>query len=262
MVAMDRIVKKIKEKRELSGISDSVVLKNLSDYLRKNQISPENLSEKKEKLIVKDIRAGLRQLSGMFQKSKKSDFGRRKLLLNQNKISELLETHSSTKERAADFLKIISVIKSLNPKSVLDLGCGLNPISLAPYFPKVFYFASDIREDELSLVSEFFDKSGISGKVFTADLTDKDSVFSLPAADLVLMFKLLDSLDKKGRRNAEFLISNIKCRNILISFPTKKLSGKKMNHPERIWLEKLVIRLGFSFKVFVFDSEIFYLVEK
>jgi hypothetical protein len=47
------------------------------------------------KVIIKEIRAGLRLYTGRFQKSRKS----RERLLTNSEISKILETHFSTKER-------------------------------------------------------------------------------------------------------------------------------------------------------------------
>ena len=46
------------------------------------------------------------------------------------------------------------IIKKLNPKSILDLGCGINPLALAEKGVK--YYASDINSEDLNIVREFF----------------------------------------------------------------------------------------------------------
>ena len=46
------IVKKIKEKKELSGLVDQVVKDSLDNYLKKHKISLENISKIESKLIV------------------------------------------------------------------------------------------------------------------------------------------------------------------------------------------------------------------
>ena len=47
------LIKKIKEKRELSGLSDSIVKEHLDSKLKKYNL-PQNLSELDEKIIVKE----------------------------------------------------------------------------------------------------------------------------------------------------------------------------------------------------------------
>ena len=122
---MDKVIKKIKKKPELSDLPDSLVLSVLESYLSKNRIGlPKN--PKQLKIVVKEIRSELRNYTGRFQvKSKK-----RVKLLEENKILELLKTHTSTKERIKDYQKLIKKIENFSPKSILDLGCGLNPIAI------------------------------------------------------------------------------------------------------------------------------------
>ena len=36
---------------------------------------------------------------------------------------------------------------------------------------------------------------------------------------------------------------------IVASFPTKTISGKKMNYPRRGWIEKMLKRIGYEFSI-------------
>ncbi len=247
---MDFLINKVKQKKELSGISDKVVLNVIEKQLKKY---PSPLSNSSIKKIIKETRAQLRQYSGRFKSSLKDQIS----LLQLNKIDSLLNTHSSTKERIDFYPKLKEIIKELKIKSILDLGSGINPIALAE--KGVFYHASDINENDLKIVNGFFEKSGIAGKAFVQDLT-KD--FSYPSADLTLIFKVFDVIEKKGHKLAEKIISSLNSKNIIVSFPTKTLSGKPMNHPQRGWIERMLSRLGHSFKTFSSKNEIFYLIEK
>ena len=141
----------------------------------------------------------------------------------------------------------------------MDIGCGTNPIHLADR--EIVYYATDINEGNLKEVKEHFEKNNISGKVFFYDLRKIKSK-DLPNADLCLILKVFDVLEKRGHKLAEKIISSIQCKYFLISFPTKTLSGKPMNHPQRGWIELLLNRLGFQFKIIKSKNEIFYLAEK
>jgi len=46
------------------------------------------------------------------------------------------------------------------------------------------------------------------------------------------------------------------------ALPSRFLSGKKMNHPERRWLDYLLKRINYKYKTFNSDNEIFYLITK
>ncbi|MEK6928920.1 MAG: hypothetical protein AABW65_03115 [Nanoarchaeota archaeon] len=248
---VDGFLNKIKSKKELSGISDFIILSSLEKYFKKNKISKKKLSSKDSKLIVKEIRSDLRKLLGRFEK----DSSKRKTLLETNKIDDILNTHISTKERKEDYPLIISLIKELNPNSILDIGCGLNPLALAS--SKIVYYALDINKDEIDLINNFFKRNNIKGKAFFHDLRNYDS--KLPEVDLCLLLKVLDIIEEKGHKLAEKIIKNLKCKCIIISFSVKTLSGKPMNHPQRGWIERLLNRLGYSFNLIKTKNEIFYI---
>ncbi len=248
------LIEKIKKKKELSDIEDSLISEILENYLKKHKINLENLKEKEIKIIVKEIRSQLRLLTGRFQKSLKNKLK----LLEKNKLSELLKTHASTAERLSFYPKLKKIISKLNPSSILDLACGLNPIALAS--PKIKYYASDIKSSELNLIREFFKKNKIKGSVFVYNLRDLSK--PLPKADICLLFKTLDIIEDNPRNLAEKLIKKLNCKYIIISFSTRTLSGKPMRYLRRYWLENLLKKLSLSYKTFSSDNEIFYLVEK
>lgn len=247
------VIQIIKKKKELQDIADSVVQSVLEEQISKHRISLSGLNEKQVKPIIKSVRAELRLFSGRFQKSLKD----RKAMLKENRIEELLQTHSSTKERLSFYPELKKKIASLKVKSILDLGCGLNPIALAN--KNIKYYASDIKESELSLIKEYFKINKFSGESFIHDLRFKKN---LPEADLCLLFKVLDVIDTKNHKNATELIKSIHCKYILVSFATKKLSGKKMNFPRRFWFENLLNSLNLKFETFSTENEFFYLIKK
>ncbi|MBI2452532.1 hypothetical protein HYV50_05685 [Candidatus Pacearchaeota archaeon] len=251
------LIKKIKEKRELKGISDGVVEELIDNYVFKYKIDFEKIREKEMKIIVKDIRAELRNYVGRFQKSLKD---RIKMLENGN-IWGMLKTHSSTAERLDFYPKLRRKIREMKVKSILDMGCGLNPVALAEKGIK--YYACDINLDDLEIVERFFEKEKINGRVFICDVRDiKDN---LPVGDLCFLLKVLDIIEKNKKKKIEItkkIFEKVKCKKFLISFSTKKLSGKMMNRPDRIWFEKLLMDLGLKFEKFESENEVFYLVEK
>ena len=148
---------------------------------------------------------------------------------------------------------------SLNIKSILDLGCGLNPIFLASENRE--YYALDINNSFIERINSFFSEKKIKGNAFFFDLK-KISPLILPKADICLILKVFDVIEKRGHKLAEKIINSINSRYFLISFPTKTLSGMPMRHPQRGWIEHLLSRLGFSFKFYKTKDEIFYLAKK
>jgi hypothetical protein len=254
----ESLIKEIKQKRELSGIADEIIYDSLIKILKNNRLSENDLDKlpkNSRKIIIKDVRSDLRLLHGRFQSSSKS----RETLLDGNEIEKLLLTHSSTKERIEFYPELRKMIASLKIKSILDLGCGLNPIALAN--PELEYYASDINNTDLLLVEKFFKKNNISGKVFFYDLR-KINESDLPKADLCIILKVFDIIESKGHKLAELILKKVDCKFFIVSFSTKKLSGKKMNHPKREWMNKLLNRINMNFKIIELDNEIFYIITK
>ena len=248
----DDLIAKIKEKRELSGLSDSIINDYLNKTLKKYSISLENLNNSDKKIIIKEVRADLRRLSGMFQTSKDKN-----KLLKKNNIKEILRNHTSTSERLEFYPSLKKRIRKLKPNSILDLGCGINPIALASR--EVKYYASDINEKDLSLIEKFFKKNRIEGKTFFYNLEKINN--DLPSADLCLAFKVLDIV-RNRLGVAEKILTRVNCKNFLLSFSTKKLSGKRMNKPKRIWFERILKKNNLNYLTFSSENEVFYLVRK
>jgi hypothetical protein len=237
MDAIDNLVSEIKKKKSLSVLSSDVVKSEIVKYAHKHEMTLENLSNKDVKIIVQDVRAILRKMTGSF-------------------VAED-EKHKSTEERQDFYPILINKIKELNPSSILDLGCGLNPLKVAKQ--GVYYYAYDIDEKSINLVESFFNKNKIKGEAKVVDIR-QESTF--PRVDLCLIFKVLDVIDEKNHKNSESLINKINTKYFIISFPTKTLSNKPMRHPQRGWIEHLLSRLGYNFEFFSSKNEIFYLASK
>ncbi|MEM4259236.1 MAG: hypothetical protein QXS38_00525 [Candidatus Pacearchaeota archaeon] len=253
MYIKDKIIAKIKEKKELSGIDNSIIAENLEEYLFKHKLRLEQLGNKEIKLIIKDVRSVLRKKVGRFHLTTK-DRGR---LFNENKISSLLKSHTSTKERLEFYPQLKEIIKKLKVNSILDLGCGINPIALAS--PGIKYYAADINLEDLDLVKKYFHKNNIEGEVFFCDLNNIQDC-RLPDTDLSLILKVFDILGKENYRLAKNILERIHSKHIIISFSTRTLSGKPMNRPRRVWFEKLLESMFYKFEILKSDNEIFYII--
>lgn len=249
------IIKKIKEKKEFSGISDVLISELLEKKLVKYNLSAEKLKKADIRLLIKEVRAELREYSGRFKLPEKK-MGE---LIESNNQEGLLNSHLSTRERLDFYSELKKKINSLHVSSILDLGCALNPIALSS--KDIYYYASDIDENNLSIVKKYFKKNNFPGSTFVCDLRNIDS-YNLPKADLCIIFKVLDILENKGHKLAEKILTKINSKYFLISFATKKISGKSMKFPERHWFELMLSRLGFKFETIHSKNEIFYLILK
>lgn len=252
----NKLIEKIKQKKELSGLADSLVLDLLENYLKKHLLILKDLTPSQVKVIIKELRAELRNLGGRFQISLK----KRLSLLEKEDIPALLKTHSSTAERFYFYPELKSLIESLRISSILDLGCGLNPLALASL--RINYYAADINESDLFLVKKFFEKHSLPGKILIFDLRKVNALQTLPKTDLCLLFKVLDIIETKSHKIAKTIIEKLRCKYLLISFATCTLSGKPMAYKNRKWLETILKILNYSYKTFSSHNEIFYLITK
>ncbi len=242
-----RLLREIKKKKELKELSDQFVREELDAYFRRNPGARKFLERPrsgKYKKIVKEVRARLRRASGLFH-------------------GTTLESHPSTRERLSIYGTLYAQLWELagQPKIILDLGCGLNPLSFPHLGLKdVTYYAYDINGKDISLVNKFFREKKVKGKALAEDVA-KTKTF--PVADIAFLFKMTDILDrKKGHKKTEEVIRRVPAKFVVVSFPTITMSGRPMNFPRRRWIELMCRRLNFPFRVLEFSRELFYVIEK
>jgi len=146
------------------------------------------------------------------------------------------------------YKKIFKITKK--PKKILDLGCGLNPV----YFPykNIEYIAVDTNKEAIKKVKKHFKKNKIPGKALNLNL--KDPSIKKIKSDIVFLFKVLDEIPRKSVKT----LLNLKTNWFVISFPTRSITGKRMNKPRRKWFENLAK----IHKIIRFHNEIFYIIKK
>ncbi len=284
---MKKISEKVKSHKKYRTISDEIVIEEIKKYLKSNPTTnPNTIHEDRQ--AIKDIRKQLHLSYSSFQTKKK--FQRNKYLdylkkalekrnqpfeskedLEINNITEkLLLITLSTKERLHDYKKLYKQIFKITkqPKTIIDLGCGLNPTSY-PYMrlDKVKYLAYDIDEEDINFLNNYFtimNKHGLNGKAEILNLNNKTKVSNLPNSDVIFLFKVIDIIDKKDHKQSEELIKQIiqKTKHIIASFATKTLTRRKMNFPNRKWFELMLKRNNLQFKTINTDNEIFYIINK
>jgi hypothetical protein len=264
-IKVKQLITSIKEKRELRDLDDNFVKEELKRYFLRNNKTFLVIKETKErlntkstayKLIVKEVRAKLRRSYGLFRTEK--DF------LKEKDFDKILNLHSSTKERLNFYHKLYDKIFKITgkPKTILDLGAGVNPLSYNYLKTNLEYYAYDLSKEEVKIINRFFKEKKIKGNAKILDLLNINKIKQLPKVDLAFLFKMTDVLDKgKGHKTSEDIIKAIPTKHVVVSFPTLTISGKPMNHPRRGWIEMMCKRLNYNFKVLTFENEIFYVIK-
>jgi 16S rRNA (guanine(1405)-N(7))-methyltransferase len=281
---LNQLIFDIRKRKELNHLYPEFVLFQINEFLRKNPKAKNYIDKPKSreyKQIIKEIRAQLRRFHGLFQLKHSDKFiekinsandidGLKKVALN------ILQDHASTKERNLfyetfyeDLIKIVGKINS-----VLDLGCGLNPFSLFILNEKLKkgklknYYAYDINELEIKFINSLFSKIHELNKKFNGvagylNLLELDNILNLSKSDVAFLFKVTDILDQgKGHKMTESVIDAIPSKTIVLSFPTKTMSGKEMTAPMRNWVKLLCERRKWEYSILQYETELFYVVVK
>ena len=265
-----QILNQVKQNKKYKTLSDELILSEIKEYLNKN--NPKKII----KQDIKHIRSKLHRAYSTYQTTKKNKI---QLLLNQLKqnpesldiINKILSSNISTKERLDDYKFIYNKIFQITdkPKSIIDLGCGLNPISF-PYMnlQSLIYYAYDIDEQDIKFLNEFFNimKNKIKGKAEILNLRDFKKISNLPPSDIIFLWKIIDLIDIDNHKPSEelinFLFNKNKAKFIVASFATKTITRKQMNFPKRKWFEFMLKRNNLDFKTFQTKNEIFYIISR
>ncbi|MBS3078810.1 hypothetical protein J4218_01690 [Candidatus Pacearchaeota archaeon] len=274
-----QLLQEIKKNKKYSSIADEIVLEEINNHLKKNKV------EKITKQDIKEIRSKLHRLYSSYLRGKKS---KRTKLLHELKnvisredtskkplgvvdiINKILSTAVSAKERLEDYEEIYNKIFQITdkPKTIIDIGCGLNPISY-PYMQidNLNYFAYDIDNEDINFLNEFFKimrPFGLNGNAQILDAKNLTNVSMIPNGDIIFLLKLIDLINTKDAKPGEELIKILmnKTKFIVASFATRTIGGKPMNLPRRKGFELMLERINLKFEIIKTRNEIFYVISR
>ncbi|MDD3647316.1 MAG: hypothetical protein PHS44_02335 [Candidatus Dojkabacteria bacterium] len=186
--------------------------------------------------------------------------------LDKKSISlELLKLQSSSRERISIFDKFyIEIFKITGkPASIIDHGCGLNPLSILwmdlPESTK--YQAYDIDIEEVDFLRDVLKllKLDSQAEVDTGDVLLGEFQY----ADVVFLFKLLPCLEHQSKDYLKGVLAQ-KCKFLVISYPVWSLSGKGkgMNNFYTSEFLKQFGKYRNRVKQLQFQTEMVFIVEK
>jgi 16S rRNA (guanine(1405)-N(7))-methyltransferase len=177
-----------------------------------------------------------------------------------------LARHASTRERLPEIEEFYGAVWEATggaPASVLDLGCGLNPLAL-PFMRlgrDALYLACDVDGRTLEEVEAFLELVGQPHRAWACDL-----VGSPPdaRADVALLLKTVPLLDRQDAAATRRLLSGVRARYAVVSFPARSLGGHgslQRTHAGRMaqLREDLAERLASSLEL-RFRSEVVYVL--
>jgi 16S rRNA (guanine(1405)-N(7))-methyltransferase len=159
-----------------------------------------------------------------------------------------LATHASTRERLQVMDELYSGVWEHThgpPRSLADLGCGLNPLAL-PWMrlPRDSrYVAIEADHRPLAMVTAFLELVGQPHEARAADLVANPPDGEVQVA---LLMKLVPTLDQQDPDAAARVLRAIHARHAVVTFPSASLGGRGrgMARTYRARLERLVDELG------------------
>jgi 16S rRNA (guanine(1405)-N(7))-methyltransferase len=255
---LEKIISEILSSKKFKGINEKLVRDITEDFSTKYKI----------KDIEKEVRNKLHQIWGTYFASI-PDYKKlvQKVTTGQISTKDLLRIHVSTSERVGfieDFYhQIFSDIKEVN--SVLDIGCGFNPLSVEymKLANGVQYTCLDIDSNELDFLKEVLSKNkNIVFDFYQTSILD----YEIKNFDVIFMLKLLQNIEQqKKNKGVEVFIDAInRAKYVIVSFPTKSVTGKSkgMESSYSTWFEKILSDNGFKNRMLNFKNEIVYICQK
>lgn len=110
------------------------------------------------------------------------------------------------------------------PKSVLDLGCGVG-VAYSVLFNNEHIYSVGI--DAYKEYCEYCKKSGIYNKVICMDLRDLKGKFKEKSFDVVLLFEVLEHLKKKDSLKLLEEAERIAAKQVVVTVPNSWYKGDK-----------------------------------
>ena len=176
----------------------------------------------------KAVKTALHQITGAFMTPDELKRAR-KLLADETlppvqALTEALRLHASTRERLPHIDAFYgALLDGLNPKSLLDLACGLNPLYLGARGYSVR--GVDISGGCVSLVNDW---AAMRGWDVSAECRDLLCDPPLHEADMALAMKLLPVLEQQEKGAAMRLLRRVPSALIAVTFPMKTLGGRSV----------------------------------
>ena len=185
--------------------------------------------------------------------------------LFKERCTKIMSLHHSSRERLKELDAFYAGIFSSLPPigSVLDIACGLNPLSIPwmPLRPDARYYACDIYHDLVDFLNEYMDLLSVQGEAEIRDVTQHPPEMPVDLALILLSIPCLEQIDRSA---GEFLLKSNDARFLAVSFPVRSLGGnpKGMRGHYTRRLYNLVKGRGWDVQELDFNSERVFIIRK
>jgi 16S rRNA (guanine(1405)-N(7))-methyltransferase len=176
----------------------------------------------------------------------------------------ILAEHPSTRERLevidAFYESIFAVTGK--PKVLLDLACGLNPLTF-PWMDlplSLRYYAYDIHQPRIELLNAYFELQGLDPLAY-----EQDVIFHPPEehGDVALILKELPRIDRNYQGAGLELLRSLQVNFVVVSFPVVSLhGGRDLEDHYRQYMDELLEMDTWSAIEIIFSNELVYCLKK
>jgi 16S rRNA (guanine(1405)-N(7))-methyltransferase len=156
---------------------------------------------------------------------------------------QILGLHSSTRERLPILDRFYTDIFQLTgqPATLLDLGCGLNPLAL-PWMDLVArarYVPLDIDRARVRFLNRYLVLAGLQPLARLQDILSQPPT---DRADVALLLKMGPTLERQEQGATLRLIDQLQSSFVVVSFAIQSLAGRKkgmQEHYEQQFLDRI-----------------------
>jgi 16S rRNA (guanine(1405)-N(7))-methyltransferase len=177
--------------------------------------------------------------------------------------AEIMRYQSSTRERLEILDSFYATLLAHLPPihSVLDIACGLNPLSI-PWMPlaeDAEYHAYDVYQDMMAFLDEFMAICGVRGHVHTCDVLQYCPPHHV---DVAFMLKALPCLEQVDKSAVPRLLEAISADHLVVSFPTQHLGSRRRPLPStyEARFRAVAASKGWPITRFAFPNELVFVV--
>jgi 16S rRNA (guanine(1405)-N(7))-methyltransferase len=263
MEPLDQLVSSVLTSAKYQHIAPELVQAIGAQELQKRRTLKEAIKATKNKL---------HQIAGAYHADKPNYAGWQRTLQAapdsvtlQQTCRQIMQQHASTRERLpilAEFYP--TLLAGLPPiRSVLDLACGLNPLTL-PWLPLAagaHYYACDIYQDQVAFLNGLWPRFGVQGAAFVCDLLQ--TIPTTPV-DVAFLYKTIPCLEQVDKTIGLRLLAAIQAPILFVSFPAQSLGGgqKGMSAYYENHFRELIAPYAWAVERFTFATELVFRVVK
>ncbi|MCD4684337.1 MAG: hypothetical protein K8S97_00185 [Anaerolineae bacterium] len=176
---------------------------------------------------------------------------------------DLLRIHDSTRERLALLDTFYTSIWAITgtPQTVLDIACGLNPLTL-PWMglpEDACFYAYEIHTPRVDLLNHYFALQGVGGAALVRDILVEHPTES---GDVAMLLKETHRMEKRRKGIVLPLLDALDVRWIVLSSPTRSRAGHQVIDAYRQQIHGLLAERPWPITEIEFPNELVYCIEK